>query len=100
MPNEYDILLNIQAYLNGVGPANTAHCKLNPCKHLALVTDVGIKVAQEVICLYQAKERPAIVKKLGQPKKILDEGYISIIHEIILTGNKFGTPLSSKLIRK
>src|SRR4051812_43106598 len=86
MPNEYDILLNIRAYLNGIGPASTAHCKPNPCKHLALVTGMGMTVAQEVLCLYKAKERPAPIKKFGWPKKILNNGFVSRIHEIILAG--------------
>lgn len=96
--NEYSILLNVHQYLNGSGPFyEKQEEKLSPRKRLALITGVGLRVSQEAIRLSVSGEEPT-QNKIGRPKRHVDPELICFIREFVLTKNKAGIPVHSKLI--
>ena len=80
-----------------VGQLGTYRTKLTACKHLALVTGISKKVAQEAIRLYNAREMP-IPKVAGQPVRTIELKVVCQICELVLDGNKNGVPVNFWLL--
>jgi len=97
--NEYHILINVHHHLSGIGPLHTNRAKLTPRQCLALVTGVGVPLAQKAIRLAIRQEEPKQMT-IGRPKLVIDADLGAAIRTFILENNKSGIPVTSALILK